>query len=388
VGLKLGSDGVLFVSQAHRRNVALAAAEAGVYEAMVALEANKSFNGSSSGVLDGSGAAYSFEVENSLLATRLATVVSTGEYGGTRRTLRVQLEPDSGGFNSIQIAGRIYVFDKAYVNAIVSPSNPISRPGGAHSEYTGSEAGYVGEDLDEDGTTPTLRATGDLTARGFFDSDLVSVSRVRSEGIGKPRYRLNPTEMKSGAFTSVSDLSSSTLTSSMRVTGNLVKNVEIVVPKGVTLWVEGDAEFRGGIRGEGQVVVDGDAFIRTNSSFDDSNEEGLKLYSGESVFLTHPETEINDDGVTSHEFNVVGDFFAQMPLEASSELSIDMPTSAPRGGDFFTWYDSTVGSSDPQFLLWYNGDGTDLHPGLSEETRQWLETSRPIHSQIAAWADD
>ena len=30
VGLKMGSDGVLFVSAAHRRNVALSAAEAGV----------------------------------------------------------------------------------------------------------------------------------------------------------------------------------------------------------------------------------------------------------------------------------------------------------------------------------------------------------------------
>jgi hypothetical protein len=386
IGLKLGSNGVLFVSQAHKRNVALSAAEAGVYEAIIAIQVDKTFEGSATGTLTGSQGTYSYEVVNELFTSRVAHVTSTGEFGGVKRTLKVELEPDSAGFDGISISGKVYVFDQAYVNGLASPSNPIARPGNAHSEYlSGSSPSFEGQDFGEDGTTPLFHTSGDLTTRGSFHNALTRVSLSEQVGVSKPAYRLDPLEMASGTFNTVATIGPGVVSGNTEVTGDLTVTGKVVVPKGTKLVVHGRAEFLGGLSGEGEVVVDGDAIIRTDSTFDSSIEEGVKLSVGESVFISHPEAEIVN-GAVSAEFDVVGDFFAQMPLQASNDLSIDIPTTAPQGGSFFTWFDSAASSPSAEFSLWYTGDGTDIHPGLSQETKQWLQQSRAIHSAITSWA--
>jgi hypothetical protein len=385
VGLKMGSDGVLFVSAAHRRNVALSAAEAGVYEAMVALQADKGFSGPGSGDLTEAHATYSFTVDNDLFGQRVATVISTGEYGGTRRTLRVQLEPDSAGFDGLSVNGKVYVFDQAYVNGIASTASPVNRPGHAHTNFGGGSA-YIAQDFDSDGAATRLHATGDLSAQGGFDTALSRVSRSEETGVTQPQYRLDPVEMASGSFTTVTSLSPGTLSGNTEITGDIELTGKLIVPEGVTLVVHGNANFLGGISGDGQVVVDGDVLLRTDANYDPTVEEGIKLCAGESVFVTHPKTSIEDGEISGGEFNEVGDFFAQMPMQATTELSTNIPVEAPRGADFFGWFDSEVGSPNSEFSIWYNGDGTDIYPGLSEETKAWLEQSRTMHTQIAAWA--
>jgi hypothetical protein len=389
VGLKLGSEGVLFVSGVHRRNVALAAAEAGVYEAMAALENDKNFSGAVEGTLATTGATYTVTVENSIFSERKASVTSTGEFGRTRRTLRAELEPDSGGFDGISLAGKVYVFDQAYVNAIASSDSPIARPGNAHTNYQNATApSFVGGDFDSDGTVPRLHATGSLSAQGSFDPNLVRTARSEQTDVTQPVYRLDPVAMASGSFSNLapSALTGGTLTGNTEVTGDVEVAGKLIVPKGVKLVINGSAKFLGGLSGDGEVVVNGDVLMRTDSVYDPAIEEGIKLYAKESVFVTHPKTKIDEDGIDGGEFNVVGDFFAQMPLQTPTELSTNIPVTAPRGGDFFQWYDNQVDSPDGEFDLWYNGDGTDIYPGLSEETKAWLEISRPIQGQIAAWS--
>lgn len=389
VGLKLGSDGVLFVSNVHKRNVALAAAEAGIYEAMAAVQNDKSFHGHLQGTLADSGSTYRCEVENELFSNRVVRVIATGEFGGTRRTLKAELEPDSGGFDGLSVNGVVGVFQRSYVNAIASSDNPLMRPGNAHTNYgSGANAGYVGAEARSNGAA-LLHATGGLSAQGDFDSSLERVSQGETTGQTKPQYRLDSTQMESGgSFTTATSLSPGTLTGNTEITNDIEVTGKVIVPKGVKLVVRGDARFLGGISGEGEVVVHGDAVVRTDAVYDPSIEEGVKLFVDDSVVVTHPSATIDEHGVDEGTFNQVGDFFAQMPLEASDQLSTNLPISAPRGGDFFTWFDTQMTSPSPEFQLWYEGDNTSINPGISEDTKSWLQNSRPIHAQIAAWAAD
>lgn len=390
IGLQMGNKGILFVSQAHKRNVALSAAEAGVYEAIVALQANKGASGKVTGTLSESGATYTYDLDNELTSDCRAVVVSVGDYEGTRRTLRVELEPDSAGFDGLSIGGKVYVFDGSYVNAIASSDNAIPRPGHAHSNFSGSPSSYVAGKFATDTRPVKLHATGSLSAGGSFDPALLRVARGEQTNVTHPSLRLNRDEMISGSFTSLSAASvgtaSRTFSANTRITGDVIFQGKVIVPKGVTLHVDGEAQFLGGLSGDGQVVVDRDVMIRTDGNFDPTIKEGIKLYAGESAFMTHPRTKIEDGEVASGEFNEVGDYFAQMPIEASTEISANIPVGAPKGGDFFTWYDDNAGSTDSDFALWYNGDDTDIYPGLSEATKLWLNQSRPIHAQISSWA--
>lgn len=387
VGLKLGSDGVLFVSNVHKRNVALAAAEAGVYEAIVALQNDKKFQGHLQGTLSGSQGTYSCDVRNTIFGDGLVRVVATGEFGGTRRTLKAELEPDSGGFDGLSVKGVVGVFQRSYVNAIASSENPVARPGNSHSEFTGAGGSYVGAEP-QPGGPARLHVTGTLSTLGSFDSALDRVARDEEENYSKPTYRLDPTEMESGGgFTPATSLAPGTLAGNTEVNNEVEVTGKVVVPKGVKLVINGDARFLGGLSGEGEVVVHGNVVLRTDSTFDPEIKEGVKLYCDDSIVITHPTASVDQHGVDEGDFNAVGDFFAQMPLEASSELSTNLPLSAPRGGDFFDWFDGKVDSPDPDFQLWYQGDDTSINPGLSEETKQWLQKSRPIHTEIEHWAD-
>lgn len=387
-GLKLGSSGVLFVSQAHRRDVALGAAEAGIHEAMIAIQNDRSFTGTLSGVLTDSKGTYTVQVDNQLIGNSLATVKSVGEYGGVKRTLEVELEPDSGGFEGLALEGKVYVFDQAYVNAIASSDNPISRPGNAHTNFaTAGDFAYKGEDLNSDGTVPNVHVTGELSTKGVFDPTLTRVSKEEETAVSKPLYGLDPVAMTSGSFTKASVLNPGALTTNTEIDGDITATGKIIVPKGVTLVINGHAEFLGGISGDGQVVVNGDVVIRTDGEFDPDVKEGIKLYSTESVFVAHAEAQIQDGQVVALGGNPVGDFFAKRPTDVDRELAVDLPTSAPSGGDFFGWYDYTVDNQTPDFSLWYNGDGTEIHPGLSPPTKGWLEDSRPLAPEISKWAN-
>lgn len=391
-GFKLGSDGVLMVSQTHKRNVALAAAEAGVYQAMLRLDEDKAFEGEESGTLSDSGATFQMDVTNDLSGSQKAEVVSTGTYGGVSRTLKASLVPDASNYQAVSIAGKIYVFDRAYVNGIASAENPLLRPGHVHTEFsTPSDYAYVAEYYDNYGGQPTkMYATGDITATGNFDPGLVTTSDSKSSGVSKNPYKLDKSGMGSpGPVLNASTLNAGTLTGNRRVTDPdgdpIVVNGKVVVPKGMTLYVNGDVDFLGGLGGEGNVVVSGDVIIRTNSSFDPAVKEGVKLYSDGAVAIGHPSTEVNSDGVDV-DFSPVGDFFAQMPDEASYEISNGIPTDAPSGTEFFTWFAARASLSNPgeQYELWYNGDGSALHPGLSPATKSWLQQSRA--SNVQSWA--
>lgn len=395
-GLKLGSSGVLFVSQAHKRNVALSAAEAGVYEAIVAIQKDRFSNGTVSGTLSESGATYSYTLKNQLANSSEATVVSTGEYGGVRRTLRVELEADSAGFQGASLGGKVYLFDQAYFNAIASSNNPVARPGHAHSQYSAGPLSFVARDYDGNGKVG-IHSTGVLSAGASYDSNLSRTAKESLTNTSRPQYRLDKNLMLgSGGFTSKTPaqmalggtLSSNTIVDLGGGGGTVTINGQLIVPKGITLHIKnGNLELLGGISGDGQIVVEGDALLRANNSFDSATKEGIKLLAEGTAFVAHPSASGGTADLHLPPPNVVGDYFAQMPLEATYELSTNIPTSAPKGGAFFSWFDANVDHGDANFLLWYNGDGTDINPGLSEETKQWLAHSRPIHGEIQSWAD-
>lgn len=385
VGLKMGSDGVLFVSQAHKRNVALSAAEAGVYEAMRRLDTDKLFAGAANGTLSESGANYQITVTNELSTSGTATVISTGRFGGVKRTLKAQLRPDASAYQAVSLAGKVYVFDEAYINGIASTANPLVRPGNGHTQYNGSDYAFVGRDYNEDGTHPSLVVTGDLTTAGNFDPGLTAKADTKTWGVSKPPYRLDRTSMLSGSFTSSSTVSPGTMSHNVKVNGDLTVTGKLIVPKDVTLYVTGNADFLAGLSGDGQVVVDGDVVVKTDAVFDPTVLEGIKLVADGSVIIGHPTAQVDEDDITIN-FDPVGDFFARMPMDAPSELSNGLPTDAPPGTAFLNWFNTKAGMSNPgnQFDMWYNGDGSEVHPGLSPSTKQWLQESRT--AEVQTWA--
>lgn len=383
VGIALGDRGVLFVSQSHKRNVALGAAEAGVYEVVMRLEADKNFNGTATGTLAGTGATFNATVDNQIWTGGSATVTSTGTLSGTSRTLLVTLEPDTISFGAVGVRGKVYTYDRTFINGIASPSNPIYRPGSIHSEFNGNPS-MVGDYFQGSGSVD-MRATGSITTQGQIGSSLNPIADVVAEGLSKPQYRLSRSAMLSGGTPGTSIPGDGVLTQSTVVSGGQISQ-RVTVPKGMTLHVTSDVEFLRGITGDGNVVVDGNAYVKTTAQFDPAVKEGVKLRASGSVSVSHPEVSIDDDDGMDYEYDLVGDYFAQMPPDASSQIANNLPVTAPGGAAFFDWFDANVGSADPQFNLWYNGDGTQTKPGLTPATKAWLQGSRPIKGQIATWA--
>jgi len=400
-GLKLGSDGVLFASQAHKRNVALGAAEAGVYEAVVRLQADRTFSGSVSGTLAQAGSTYSLTIDNQLASSGVAVVTSTGTFGHVSRTVRVELEPDSKGFESLSLNGQVYVYERVYANAISSVTERLVRPGHIHSEFTTDDT-YVGEPYSASRTTypPRLHATGDIATAGgdLKNSDLDMVAFSENTNESHSRYSLNRGEMMMGGFGSpVSSLPSGNVVSANTqllgdVDGNVRFEDPVRVNKGATLYITGNAEFMGGLVGEGKVVVDENVAIRPSSHFDDAVEGGIKLYVGDSAIIVHPDVGTDSEGFTIPETDdsKVGDYFARMPMEAALELPTGIPLAAPQGADFYRWYHEKLAESDPgqEFTLWREGDGSELYPGLSFVTKKWLGESSGLVSDIEGWANN
>ncbi len=389
-GIRIGTSGVLHVSVAHRRNVALSAAEAGVYQAMSELEQDKNFEGEGEGTLGASGARYRFTVTNEIWGGGSATVVSTGSLGPVNRTLRVRLEPDTEGFDGLSLGGKVYAYDRAYINGISSASNPLYRPGNAHSEHSSGEDAFVGGDFDGDGEAATLRATGDVTTAGTIDStDLDLIARQAEELVSQNGYRLDKDQMLSGNFPSATTVpSDGKFTGNARFSGDVTFPMKVTIEEGATVHIQGgSATFLAGVEGEGSLVVDGDVVIQTRAEFHSEYKEGITVLADGSISLAHPEAEASDSGL-SYEMDAVGDYFAQMPSKSPSQIANGIPADAPRDGDFFLWLDTELSSGgDSEFLLWYQGDGSEAHPGLSTDTRAWLENSRPIKEDIKAWAD-
>ena len=395
-GLKLGNSGVLFVSQVHRRNVAIAAAEAGVFEVMRELESQRDFSSQVSGTLSESGGTYQAEVSNELSITGRVQVVSTGRSGSVSRTLKVELEPDSTAFAAIGVEGKVYIYDQAYVNGISSASDPVVRPGHAHSNFNeDSKAAFEGRNFfSDDNTVAGFHATGDISSQAIMaPTHLDTVQNNLKTGLRKDLYSLNKDTMLAGSPFPLVTFNGGTLSQSIQVDGDTdfdqfkIFSTEVVVPKGLTLHVQGSAEFRGGLSGEGQVVVEGNTIILTSGNFDPSISEGIKLFSGLSVVLMHPTTELDvsrnaTDNINKIELDIemdpLGNYLAQMPPAAFYEILNNIPTDAPQGSSFFSWFQNETPGQNEDFDLWLNGDDSDLYPGLSPETVEWLENSQGV----------
>lgn len=394
IGLRLGSEGVLFSSQAHKRNVALAAAEAGVYEAIERLQVDKNFSGAANATLEESGASFEIRVDNNIASAGVAEVVSTGIVGSTRRTLKVELEADASNFQSISLGGKVYVYERVYANGISGTQERLVRPGHIHSQYA-SGVTYQGQDYEGRSIPAELHATGDLTTRsGSLKSDLGVTAATEASSVNRQPYELDRDRMlqdfdRGSAATAVGP--GNVVSSDTLLTGDQVFANEIVLENGATLHIEGGyAEFLGGVRGDGQVVVDRDVVIRAGGNFDPAVEGGIRLYSNESVLLVHPEVSTDDDGfdIPRDQNTAVGDYFAEMPMEAVYEMPTGLPLDAPRGVEFFEWFHANMsGSPSQEFSLWLDGNNTELYPGLSQATKDWLEKSASYVGAMTQWAN-
>lgn len=377
-GLELTSRNVLFVANVHQKNAALAAAEGGVYRAMAELESNPAFSGTL--VEEFPGSAVEIEVDNQLAGAGFANVISTGRSGKFRRQVEARLEYSTQSYETVGAEGKIVSKGPSYTNGVRSVQNPLAQPAGLHSNSP--EAGAISGFADGD----RISATGTVSAVGSVDDSVVA-PRSESNTPRREFLEVRRDELLSGTFASGALPADGRVNSSLRVAGNLDFADPVVLEGGAVLHVEGEAVFRGGVSGSGTVVVDGDLYVRGNSTIDYDNEEGVLLYSEANIYVAHPEA-VETDGEFIAVVDPVGDFFARMPEDAPFYLSQRLPTGAPNGVEFFNWYMAESAGTDPTFLQWRDGDGSELNPGLPSEVRLWLDSSIAINTELNAWSDE
>lgn len=376
MGLQLSADNVLFVAGVHRRNVTEAAAEGGVYRAIAMLENQPTYEGTFEENLGD--AAIEVAVQNQLSSGGFALITSTARVGRIHKTLQVRIEPSALSFETVGAQGQIVGRGPNYANGIMAINNPLNE---IVSMHTNSPVSGAIETTDPD---DRLSIRGEASAVGTVGPNVRYISKAENQP-PKGLITIEKTELLQGTFQTGAVPASGTVTGKLRVAGNLELHTPLALQDDATLHVQGDVKLHKGVSGVGVLVADGDMYVRGSSILDTQNEDGLLLYSDGSINLVHPTaTGSGDEYVAT--VDEVGDFFAQMPEDGSYYMTESLPVGAPNGVELFNWYKDQSEAPSDAFLIWRDGDGSDLNPGLPADVRQWLDSSMDINTELNNWA--
>jgi hypothetical protein len=371
VGLGVTGKNVIFVSGVHQRNQALCAAESGVYQLFAKLESDSAFVGPLTGKLaDGSAYEVSFvKVGNEI------TVTSTGKSGAAQKKLQATVALSADAFLGVSSEGLITGEGKNYLNAIRSIKDPVTERGNLHTNYNGNPA------FD---TIGKISTTGLLSAVGGINGNVNG--NKKSNAPTKSLSKLDKSALLSGTFTNGMLPTNGFVNSNLRILTDLQADVPVVLADGAVIHVKGDVVLRAGVKGNGTIVSDGMMLVRGTSKPDMTNSKGVTLYSSQDLVIAHPKVTFDSDGTAHSSPDEVGDFFAGMPEDVPYILNQRLPVSAKTGAEFFTWYKDESNNPSSSFKTWRDGDGTELHPGLPGEVKDWLEASKDLETQIRQWA--
>jgi hypothetical protein len=298
-----------------------------------------------------------------------------------RRKVQVTVEREAGSYNALGSDGPIKMDGKVFINGISSILDPKLESGNVHTNYSGVENAIEGLG------SLILSMSGQCSApnKSKIAVDIPDSQKKESsqnlQSIDKESL-LGPIRRNENVTNSIP--SSGLITQNTHMSGDVIINGLVDMAAGTILYVEGDLTINGGIQGSGTIVVDGKTTLRGTTELKTNNTEGLVLYSGSDVTIAHPLVVVAADGSMAGGQDVVAEYFAAMPEYAPLYITHNLPDSAQSctGADFFQWYKDNQNSSDADFKLWKNGDGTAANPGLSQEVIQWLDNSTEITTQI------
>lgn len=371
VGLGVTGKNVLFVSGVHQRNQALCAAESGVYSLFAKLDSDPAFSGPLNGQLsDGSSYVVTFQKVGSEL-----TVQSTGKAGAAQKKLQATVALSADAYLGVSSEGLITGQGKNYLNAIKSIKDPSTERGNLHTNYNGNPA------FDAQGKIST---TGLISAVGGINGNITGNKKPNAQT--KTISKLDKNALLTGTFTDGSLPSNGIVNSNLRILSDLQADVPLVLVGGAVVHVKGDVVLRAGVTGDGTLVSDGMMLVRGSAKPDMTNSKGVTLYSSQDLVIAHPSVTFASDGTPNYTVDQVGDFFAGMPEDVPYILNQRLPVSAKTGADFFTWYKDESSNPSSTFKTWRDGDGTELHPGLPTEVRDWLDASKDLADEIKQWA--
>jgi hypothetical protein len=378
MGMQLTADNVLFVAGVHRRNVAHAAAEGGVYRAISMLEKQPTYQGQFQEALGD--ATIEVDVDNQLSTAGYAVIESTGRLGRITKRLQVKIEPSAMSFETVGAQGQIVGRGPNYANGIRGIQNPLNEVVSMHTNFPSDGA------INTTAVDDRLSIRGEASAVGTIGPNVRYITKAENQA-PKDLININKGELLQGTFQTGSVPTTGTVTGNLRVAGNLEFYSPLSVQQDSTLHVEGDVKLHRGVTGSGVLVADGDMYIRGSSSLDTHNEDGLLLYADGNINLIHPTASGSGDSYVAT-VEPVGDFFARMPEGGSYHISESLPVGTPNGVDFFNWYRDQSSAPSESFSVWRDGDGTEINPGLPADVRGWLDSSIEINSELNDWAQN
>jgi hypothetical protein len=392
-GVQMAGRNLFTMSRVHERNMALYAAEAGVYKTIAEIEALDRYpsDGLRPRVELSNGASYQVDLRRSGDSLILR---STGQTKKARRTLEITLNLSADSFMALASEGRIAVSDDIFINAIESMANPKNLKGNIHTNSNDNDAIYNEQRDSRASVTGLASSVGQITA-DIVGSRQPRAARIDSLAIDRD------TLIGTSPYTTITEIPADG-----QIRGHLrIAEVDwegtLHVEAGAVLHVTGDAAFARGITGEGTVVVDGECLLRASPELDERNPKGVMLYAGQGAAILHPQARretlrvttssppdptpenpnppappsVSRETYVQQDPDPVAEFFASRPPDTEFNLRQGLPVNAPTDLEFFEYLEREELSPSEAFQLWMEGDGTPENPGLRPEVKAWVKKS-------------
>lgn len=397
-GLQLTGRNLFTMAKSHDRNIALYAAEAGVYKTLAEIEALDHYpaDGLRPRVQLSNNSSYQVHL------TRLGDQITLRSEGKAPRAVRtlevtVTLSPDS--YFAVTTEGPIGLADDCFINGVQSTQNP--KPGKGNLHTNDSSLNSIVPELRDPSDHHRLSVTGEATA----------VGRVRATVEGKYRGSADPintqpvnksTLLGGHAYNDVSGLPADGIVRGhLRIDQDYEWEGPLHIEEGAVLHVTGSFAVGRGVTGSGTLVVDGEALIRASDRIDLNNPSGVFVYAENGIALVHPQARREELSVTEfapptptpedpnpqprpaesqeifvHDPDPAAGYFAERPTDTEFNLRQGLPLDAPTDLEFFEYYERQMLSPSEAFQLWLDGDESIEYPGLRPEVKTWLEKSR------------
>ncbi|MBT9588935.1 hypothetical protein IV102_36715 [bacterium] len=396
-GIQLSGRNLFTMSRAHDRNMALYAAEAGIYKTMAEIETLDRYpdSGLRPGVTLENGASYQVQLDR---VGEVITLRSEGRAPRASRTLEVTLTVSPESFFAVTTEGPIGLADDVFVNGVQSTSNPKPKRGHLHTN-SGDPAAIVRE-LTSPSAGQRLSVTGEATSVGGIRATIEGKSRTSADYINPLNVDRNSL-LGTSPYTQISALPNDGVIRGHVRIDSADWEGPLHIEEGSVLHVTGDLALAHGVTGSGTLVVDGETLIRGSEDINLANPRGVFLYGGGGVSLVHPQAqretlEINEFTPPTptpedpnpqprptesretfhHEPDPVSSFFAGRPVDTEFNLRQGLPLDAPTDLEFFEYYERQALEPSEAFRLWLDGDESIQYPGVRPEVKQWLEKSR------------
>lgn len=397
-GVQLTGRNLFTMARSHDRNVALYAAEAGIYQTLAEIEAMNRYpdNGPRPTVRLSNGATFQVSIQRT---GDLITLRSQGVAARATRTLEVTVTLSADSYYAITTEKKVGLANDVFINGVQSTLNPKPDKGNVHTNSGDPSA--ILKEVTNPGDPQRLSVTGQATAVGGITATIEGKKKSSAQFVSPQAVDRNAL-LGSAPYTTITEIpADGVIRGNMKIDTDVDWEGNLTIPEGSVLHATKDFALAHGVSGGGTLVVDGEALIRASDQLDLRNGKGVFLYAGGGVSMVHPQAVQQTLTVQSFDpppatpenpnpqppppesretFVQVPDpmsnFFAGRPVDTEFNLRQGLPLDAPTDMEFFEYYETQALTPSESFKLWLDGDGSDEAPGLRPEVKAWLEKSK------------